>query len=141
MRNNITMIFILCLTLIININSLKAQQSAYSKEVEARIKRVEESLGESIKTSNEPIRLLQRMEEYNVPAVSIGNITGLDNYKGQYGRTIYPDDPERPAIEHKEIQDFNENLHKLLVERGLERNFENNEFEKSNVIVLRNYGF
>jgi CubicO group peptidase (beta-lactamase class C family) len=74
MRNNITMIFILCLTLIVNINPLKAQQSTYSKEVEARIKRVEESLGESIKTSNEPIRLLQRMEEYNVPAVSIAVI-------------------------------------------------------------------
>lgn len=70
-----------------------------------------------------------------------GNITDLDNYKGQYGRTTYPGDPERTAREHKEMQDFNENLHKLLIEKGLERNFENDEFEKSNVIVLRNYGF
>ena len=70
-----------------------------------------------------------------------GNITDLDNYKGQYGRTIFPDDPEKTEREHKEIQDFNENLLKLLVEKGLARNFENDEFEKSNVIVLRNYGF
>jgi hypothetical protein len=70
-----------------------------------------------------------------------GNITDLDNYKGQYGRTLYPEDPERTARENKEIQDFNETLHKLLIEKGLERNFENDEFEKTNVIVLRNYGF
>lgn len=54
-----------------HITPLQAQRKGYSKEIEARIKRVEESLGESIKTDSGPIRLLERMEEYNVPAVSI----------------------------------------------------------------------
>ena len=70
-----------------------------------------------------------------------GNITDLENYKGQHGRIIYPDDPERTVKEHKEIQDFNENLHKQFVKKGLERNFENEDFERSNVVVLKNYGF
>jgi CubicO group peptidase (beta-lactamase class C family) len=86
--NIITMVFIPCLTLIINTTAVKAQQGAYSKEVEARIKRVEESLGEFIKTSNEPIRLLQRMEEYNVPAVSIAVIKDFKlEWARAYGNT------------------------------------------------------
>lgn len=70
-----------------------------------------------------------------------GNISDLDNYKGQFGWPHYPDDPERTAREHEEIRDFNAKLHQQLVEKGLEENTEDDEFEKAHVIVLRNYGF
>ena len=63
-----------------------------------------------------------------------GNIIDLKNYKGQFGRNIYPDDPEKTEREHSEIQKHNEELQKELIEKGLERNFENPEFEKNNVI-------
>lgn len=63
-----------------------------------------------------------------------GTIIDLENFKGQYGRTIYPDDPERTALEHAEIQRHNEALHKKLIEKGLERDDNNPEFEKANVI-------
>lgn len=100
MKNNIiTMAFIICLTLIINITSVKAQQRVYSKEVEARIKRVEESLGEFIKTSNEPIMLLERMEEYHVPAVSIAVIRDFKlDWARAYG-SIENGNPTPPNIE------------------------------------------
>jgi hypothetical protein len=63
-----------------------------------------------------------------------GSIIDLKNYKGQFGRKIYPDDPEKTEKEHLEIQKYNEKLQKELVEKGLERNFENPEFENENVI-------
>jgi hypothetical protein len=68
-----------------------------------------------------------------------GNIYNLEMYKGEYGRVIYPEDPERTEREHKEIQLNNNLVHSLLVEKGLERNFENPEFEKENVIRLTDY--
>lgn len=54
---------------------LKAQMPTYSKEVEAKIKKVERSLGEAIKTSDHPLYLLDRMKEYNIHCVSIAVIT------------------------------------------------------------------
>ncbi|CAM4125697.1 hypothetical protein FLWE109334_11765 [Flavobacterium weaverense] len=63
-----------------------------------------------------------------------GNIIELNNYKGQFGRTIYPDDPEKTESEHLEIQKHNSELHKELIEKGLERDFENPAFERNNVI-------
>jgi len=70
-----------------------------------------------------------------------GNILELENYKGQYGKIIYADDLERTEKEHLEIKNYNDNLHKLLIKKCLERNFEDNEFESKNVITIRNYGF
>jgi CubicO group peptidase (beta-lactamase class C family) len=56
-------------------NIVSAQQNPkYSAEVEARIKQVERSLGELIKTDDGPIILQERMKAYNVPGVSIAVI-------------------------------------------------------------------
>lgn len=68
---------------LMGIGSLKAQRSRYSKRVEGQIKRVEESLGEAIVTSDTPILLSERMKEYNVPAVSIAVIR---NFKLEWAR-------------------------------------------------------
>ncbi len=68
-----------------------------------------------------------------------GKITVLDAFK-DIG-VVYPEDPERTERERNEILNFNEGLQKLLIEKGLERDFENDEFEKANVIVLRKYHF
>ena len=68
-----------------------------------------------------------------------GNIIELENYKGQFGRTIYADDPERTEKERIIIQEYNNALHQSLIEKGLERNFDDDEFEQKNVIKLKNY--
>ncbi|GAB5564125.1 MAG: hypothetical protein Wins2KO_11880 [Winogradskyella sp.] len=68
-----------------------------------------------------------------------GKIINLENYKGEFGRTIYPNDPEKTEKENKEIQDHNNGVHKLLVDKGLEFNSENPEFEKENVVKLTDY--
>ncbi|MGV6861310.1 MAG: hypothetical protein ACWA41_06035 [Putridiphycobacter sp.] len=70
-----------------------------------------------------------------------GAIINLNNFKGEFGRPIYPDDPERTKREHKEIQDNNDSVHKLLIEKGLERNFNNPEFESQNVVKLTDYNW
>lgn len=49
-----------------------------------------------------------------------GEITDLENYKGQFGRPIYSDDPERTAREHREIQEHNDKVYRILAEKGLE---------------------
>lgn len=49
-----------------------------------------------------------------------GEIIDLENFKGQFGRPVYPDDPERTAREHQEIQDHNDKVRQILVEKGLE---------------------
>lgn len=82
-KNSIILTLCIVATFIINISFLKAQPSRYPREVETSIKRVEESLGESIKTGNEPIRLLERMKEYNIPAVSIAVIR---NFKLEWAK-------------------------------------------------------
>lgn len=70
-----------------------------------------------------------------------GTVIELDNYKEQYGTIIDPDDRERTEKEHLENKIYNDNLRKLLIKKGLERNFEDDEAESNNVITLRNYGF
>lgn len=65
-----------------------------------------------------------------------GTITALENFKGEFGRTIYPDDPERTKREWDEIQANNDNVASVLVSKGLEKNFEDPEFEKQNVVRL-----
>ena len=47
-----------------------------------------------------------------------GKITNLENFKGEFGRPFYPDNPERTARENKEIQNNNDFVHKLLIEQG-----------------------
>lgn len=51
-----------------------------------------------------------------------GEITDLENFKGQFGRPVYPDDPERTEREHREIQEHNDKVRQLLIEKGLEKN-------------------
>ncbi|HEV7350395.1 serine hydrolase [Telluribacter sp.] len=46
----------------------------YSPEVEERIRRVEQSLGEAIKIDDAPVVLQERMQKYKVPGVSIAVI-------------------------------------------------------------------
>jgi hypothetical protein len=65
-----------------------------------------------------------------------GTIKDLENFQGDFGRTIYPDDPERTKREWHEIQVNNSNVRSILVKKGLERNFENPEFEKQKVVRL-----
>ncbi len=68
-----------------------------------------------------------------------GTITTLETY--EVPLTIYPEDPERTEREHKAIQDHNDRLQKLLIAKGLERNFEDEAFEKANVVVIREYAY
>lgn len=70
-----------------------------------------------------------------------GNIIELESYKGQFGRTIYPDNPEKTEKEHMVIQEYNNDLQKKLIQKGLEQNFDDDLFEQNNVVRLRNYGF
>ncbi len=56
----------------------------YSPEIEARIALVEKSLGEEIRTSDDPIFLSDRMKYYGVPAVSIAVIK---NFRVEWVRT------------------------------------------------------
>ncbi|CAN5594165.1 hypothetical protein BH23BAC1_BH23BAC1_43230 [soil metagenome] len=57
-----------------NLSLVAQQPEALSPEVLKKIKLVEENLGESIKTSNTPIILQERMKEYNIPGLSIAVI-------------------------------------------------------------------
>lgn len=68
-----------------------------------------------------------------------GTIATLDTY--EVPLTIYPEDPDRTEREHREIQDHNDRLQKLLRAKGLERSFDDEEFEKNNVIVIREYAY
>jgi hypothetical protein len=68
-----------------------------------------------------------------------GEIIKLESFKGEFGRPIYPDDPERTAKEHKAIQEHNERLNKVLIAKGLTRNFDDPEFEENNVVKLTDY--
>lgn len=70
-----------------------------------------------------------------------GHITDLPHYKGDFGWPVYPDDPERTEQEHREMQAHNEALQQELVKKGLERNFDDDQFETRHVIKIRNYGF
>jgi CubicO group peptidase (beta-lactamase class C family) len=54
--------------------SIFAQQPTYSAAVEERIKKVENNLGEAIKTDDIPITLQERMKLYGVPGLSIAVI-------------------------------------------------------------------
>lgn len=76
--------------------SLQAQNPRYSSEIEARIKQVENNLGEAIKTSEDPINLLERMKEYGIAGVSIAVI---HNNKLEWARAYGFADVEkkRPA--------------------------------------------
>lgn len=65
-----------------------------------------------------------------------GTIKRLENFMGEFGRPFYPDDPERTKRECDEIQKNNNNVQSILIEKGLERNFKNPEFEKQNVVHL-----
>ncbi len=63
-----------------------------------------------------------------------GRITNLEGYRGQFGRAIYPDDPERTQREWEENQAHNVRLHAELVAKGLEKNDQDPEFENQHVI-------
>jgi len=51
-----------------------SQQPGYSAAIEERIKQVERSLGEAVKTDDKPIILQERMKQYGVPGLSIAVI-------------------------------------------------------------------
>lgn len=68
-----------------------------------------------------------------------GHIIDLENYKGQFGLPHYSDDPDRTLREQTEIKEYNDQLHKKLIQNGLEKNYEDEEFEKNNVIKIRQY--
>jgi CubicO group peptidase (beta-lactamase class C family) len=59
------------------------QDPTYGAEIEARIKQVEQNLGEMIRTDNKPVILQERMKKYNVPGVSIAVI---NNYQLEWAR-------------------------------------------------------
>src|SRR6187551_2655161 len=67
---------------IINTSSF-AQQPTYSAAIEERIKKVETSLGEAIKTDDNPLILQERMKLYGVPGLSIAVIK---DYKIDWAR-------------------------------------------------------
>ncbi|MGV3588826.1 MAG: serine hydrolase [Adhaeribacter sp.] len=72
---------------------LFAQQNPrYAAEVEARIKKVERSLGEAIRTDDNPIILQERMKFYQVPGVSIAVIK---DYKIDWARAYGLADKEQ----------------------------------------------
>lgn len=60
--------------LLLAIPVLSQQNIRYSAAVEARIKQVEQNLGEMIKTDDAPLLLQERMKLHNVPGVSIAVI-------------------------------------------------------------------
>jgi len=67
-----------------------------------------------------------------------GEIIDMKNYKGQFGRAIYSD-IEKTTKENSKIDEYNQKLNKELVDKGLEQNFENLDFEKNNVDKRTNY--
>ena len=68
-----------------------------------------------------------------------GEIINLESFKGEFGRLVYPNDPKRTEREHQEIQENNDSVYRLLLEKGLKQNFDNPEFEKNHVIKLTDY--
>jgi CubicO group peptidase (beta-lactamase class C family) len=60
-----------------------SQQPTYSTAVEERIKQVERSLGEAVKTDDKPILLQDRMKQYGVNGLSIAVIK---DYKIEWAR-------------------------------------------------------
>jgi hypothetical protein len=50
---------------------------------------------------------------------SNGEIEELENFLGQFGRPIYPDDSERTEREHREIQNHNDKVYAILKAKGL----------------------
>ncbi|MEL6559598.1 MAG: hypothetical protein AAFQ94_15510 [Bacteroidota bacterium] len=69
---------------------------------------------------------------------SNGEIIDLENYKGQFGRTVYAD-VEKTAKENAKMDQFNQKLHQELVDKGLEQNLDDPDFEKNNVDKRVNY--
>jgi len=61
-----------------------------------------------------------------------GEIIEIKNYKGQFGREVHSD-IEKTKKENAQIDKYNQNLQKELIEKGLEQNFENSDFEENNV--------
>jgi len=84
-------------------NLLAQKNQPYSKEIEEQISLVERSLGEAIKTDNNPILLQDRMKFYNVPGVSIAVIK---NYKLEWARGYGFADKEQsiPVTKHTLFQ-------------------------------------
>src|SRR5687768_6654891 len=64
-------------------NSVFAQQLTYSAAIEEKIKKVEDNLGEAIKTDDNPLILQERMKQYGVPGLSIAVIK---DYKIDWAR-------------------------------------------------------
>ncbi len=52
---------------------------------------------------------------------SHGELIKLENYEGQFGRPVYPDDPERTKNENEIIQNHNDKVHDILKNKGLEK--------------------
>jgi hypothetical protein len=65
-----------------------------------------------------------------------GTIKNLENYLGEFGQPYYPDDPEKTKREYIETQVNNNKVHSILVKKGLERNFDDPEFEKQKVVRI-----
>lgn len=65
-----------------------------------------------------------------------GTIEDLENFKGEFGIPVFPDDPKRTMEENQRILSHNDQVHAILLEKGLEKNFENPEFEAFHVVQL-----
>lgn len=70
-----------------------SQQPGYSAAIEERIKQVERSLGEPVKTDDKPIILQERMKHYGVPGIRrLGKNNKVDSapkwpkYRGSKGQ-------------------------------------------------------
>jgi CubicO group peptidase (beta-lactamase class C family) len=60
-----------------------SQQTSYNAAIEEKIKQVEHSLGEAVKTDEKPLVLQERMKQYGVPGLSIAVIK---DYKIEWAR-------------------------------------------------------
>jgi hypothetical protein len=65
-----------------------------------------------------------------------GTIIDLENFQGETGRPVYPDDPARTTSEWDEIQANNKKVMALLLKKGLEKNPDDPEFERLHVVRL-----
>lgn len=70
-----------------------------------------------------------------------GRIVDLENYISLNEVKIHEEDPEQTERERQKIRSYNESLRKELIRKGLEQDTDRPEFERDQVITIRNYGF
>lgn len=65
-----------------------------------------------------------------------GTIEDLENFNGEFGWPVYPDNPEQTRREHAVIRANNEKVLSILKAKGLLLNTENPDFERENVVRI-----